>query len=205
MAEVTTYSFQEGLLDTVLGAMRPIEVVDDRGTVAGRIVRGELDGCERSGTFRYEPAGGAPTEVGVRRMTARTVLGRLLRPTYVVTHGEERWELKDLPGENILYFALAGEVAGLRLDAREDWDGSIEVVAREPGDRSKRGARRVCRFNSGDLLVRTAVRVDEALLGRLCDAPDPRGTALFGVLVLLPFLHRVYRQESSLIDELFFG
>ena len=80
MAEVTTYSFQEGLLDTVLGAMRPIEVVDDRGTVAGRIVRGELDGCERSGTFRYEPAGGAPTEVGVRRMTARTVLGRLLRP-----------------------------------------------------------------------------------------------------------------------------
>ena len=162
MAEVTTYSFQEGLLDTVLGAMRPIEVVDDRGTVAGRIVRGELDGCERSGTFRYEPAGGAPTEVGVRRMTARTVLGRLLRPTYVVTHGEERWELKDLPGENILYFALAGEVAGLRLDAREDWDGSIEVVAREPGDRSKRGARRVCRFNSGDLLVRTAVRAGPA-------------------------------------------
>ena len=87
----------------------------------------------------------------------------------------------------------------------QDREGSIEVVAREPGDRSKRGARRVCRFNSGDLLVRTAVRVDEALLGRLCDAPDPRGTALFGVLVLLPFLHRVYRQESSLIDELFFG
>lgn len=206
MIPTVTLAFQEGPLDTIVGELRPIEVVDERGGLVGRITRGEIDGCERAGTFRFEPLGGAATQVGVRRMTARTVLGRLLRPTYDVTHGSERWEFKDLPGENILYFAVDGEVAGRRLTVREDWDGSVEVVAREPGG----GARReIARFTPGDVLTRTAIRIDEAALSGTAlertDGADPRGTALFGTLVLLPFLYRVYRQESGLVDELFFG
>lgn len=202
MIPTVTLSYQEGPLDTIVGKLRPVEVVDHLGGLAGRITRGEIEGCERTGTFRFEPVGGAATQLGVRRMTARTVLGRLLRPTYDVTHGDGRWELKDLPGENILYFAVDGEVAGRRLTVREDWDGSVEVVARDPGG----GKREVSRFAPGDVLTRTTVRIDEAALAAAdeADGADPRGTALFGTLVLLPFLHRIYRQESSLVEELFF-
>lgn len=187
MSRPTTLTYQEGPLDTIVGNLRPIEVLEEAHAAVGRISRGEIEGCERSGTFRFEPATGTPTQIGVRRMTARTILGRLLRPSYTVTHGAHRWDLKELPGENLLYFAVDGVVAGRRLTAREDWDGSVEVVARNASGVDKK---EVARFSPGDMLTRTTVRVHEAQF----DAPDPRETALFGVLVLLPFLYRMHRQ-----------
>lgn len=208
MTEIRTFTFREGVLDIVVSAMRPIEVRDDAGDVIGRIVRGQLEGCEKSGTFRFEPGEGAATTLGVRKVTARSILGRLLRPTYVVEHEGQQWELKDLPGENIIYFAVAGDVDGHRLRIRQNWDDSVEVKTRREGagrgDGSGGGSGdvRLARFETGEILARTTVEIDVSLLGA---ESDPRGTALFGTLLLLPFLHRIYSEESGIVEDVFFG
>lgn len=206
MTRTSTYGFREGTLDTVRRSMRTVAVHRDDGELVGRVVRGELAGCERTGTFRWESIGGAATTVGIRRATWRSAVGRLLRPTYAVTHrpdvtapaeGEPpapvHDELKEIWGENVLYFAVDGTVQGRRVVARADWDGSVEV--REQGEDGGR-PRRVARFHSGGMFSLTRVEVDHEAAGTTRDG------ALFGVLMLLPFVARLHREESSLIEEL---
>ena len=125
MTRTSTYGFREGTLDTVRRSMRTVAVHRDDGELVGRVVRRELAGCERTGTFRWESIGGAATTVGIRRATWRSAVGRLLRPTYAVTHRPEvtapaegeppapvHDELKEIWGENVLYFAVDGTVQG---------------------------------------------------------------------------------------------
>lgn len=201
------YTYREGTLDTVRRRMKTVAVEDGGGQLVGRVVRGEIPGCEGTGTFRWESPAGDATQVGVRKMTVRSVLGRLLRPTYTVTHttgaaqaeaGVEVGRLKDRIGENILYFAVEGTVDGHRVVAMADWDGTVTVDVRPEGAKKVR----IGRFSAGGLVTRTQVLVDEDALAELCDGADPRSTALFGLLILLPFLHRIYTEESSLIEDL---
>ena len=215
-----TYTFQEGLGDTIFSGMRTVPVVDEGGALTGRVVRGQIEGCESARTFRWEtPAGGA-TQIGVRKMTARSVLGRLLRPTYAVTHSgpqgeegaggmgtepaedEQAGVLKDRIGENILYFAVEGTVDGHRVVILEDWDGTVVMEVRTEGEGAKRRKRRIGRFSSGGLLTRTQVQVDEDVLQELCPGQAPTSTVLFGLMVLMPYIHRVHTEESGLIEEL---
>ena len=211
-----TYTFQEGLGDTIVRGMRTVPVMDEGGALTGRVVRGQIEGCESARTFRWEtPAGGA-TQIGVRKMTARSVLGRLLRPTYAVTHSgpqdaegaggvgtepaedEQAGVLKDRIGENILYFAVEGTVDSHRVVILEDWDGTVVVEVRPPRARKIR----IGRFSSGGLLSRTRVQVDEDAVQELCPGQAPADTVLFGLLILMPYIHRVYTEETGLIEEL---
>ncbi|MFB2573348.1 hypothetical protein [Micrococcus sp. IITD107] len=204
-----TYSFQEGFGDTIRRTMRTIAVVDEDGQLAGRVMRGEIEGCERARTFRWETPAGERTQIGVRTMTVRSVVGRLLRPSYAVTHagpesdgGPESDEpagvLKDRIGENILYFAVEGTVHGHRVVSLEDWDGTVVVEVRPKGAKK----RRIGRFSSGGLLTRTQVQVDEDAVQELCQGQAPTSTVLFGLLILMPYIHRVYKEEAGLIEEL---
>ena len=79
MTRTSTYGFREGTLDTVRRSMRTVAVHRDDGEFVGRVVRGELAGCERTGTFRWESIGGAATTVGIRRATWRSAVGRQIR------------------------------------------------------------------------------------------------------------------------------
>ena len=204
-----TYSFQEGFGDTIRRTMRTIAVVDEDGQLVGRVVRGEIEGCERARTFRWETPAGERTQIGVRKMTARSVVGRLLRPSYAVTHSgpdseggpesdESAGVLKDRIGEIILYFAVEGTVDSHRVVILEDWDGTIVVEVRPPGARKIR----IGRFSSGGLLSRTRVQVDEDAVQELCPGQAPADTVLFGLLILMPYIHRVYTEETGLIEEL---
>lgn len=179
------YTFREGLLDTVTTSMRSVEVRSaDGGDVIGNVVRGELEGCERAGTFRFEPRSDPSTSMGIRRGTGLEMVNRLLRPQYRMVHGGRESTFKDRPGENLLYFAVRGTVDGRRIDARADWDSSIEITA----DSTEIG-----RFDPGELLMDTRVQVTSA---------EP-GSAVFGLLMVLPFIYRIYEQESELIESLF--
>lgn len=204
-----TYSFQEGFGDTIRRTMRTIAVVDEDGQLAGRVMRGEIEGCERARTFRWETLAGERTQIGVRTMTVRSVVGRLLRPSYAVTHAgpesdggpesdESAGVLKDRIGENILYFAVEGTVHGHRVVILEDWDGTVVVEVRLKGAKK----RRIGRFSSGGLLTRTQVQVDEDAVQELCPGQAPADTVLFGLLILMPYIHRVYTEETGLIEEL---
>lgn len=208
-----TYTFQEGLGDTIFRGMRTVPVMDEGGALTGRVVRGEIEGCERARTFRWETLAGERTQIGVRTMTVRSVVGRLLRPSYAVTHagpesdgGPESDEpagvLKDRIGENILYFAVEGTVDGHRVVILEDWDGTVVMEVRTEGEGAKRRKRRIGRFSSGGLLTRTQVQVDEDVLQELCPGQAPTSTVLFGLMVLMPYIHRVHTEESGLIEEL---
>ena len=207
--ELRTYTFQEGFGDTIRRTMPTIAVVDENGQLVGRVVRGEIEGCERARTFRWETPAGERTQIGVRKMTARSVVGRLLRPSYAVTHsgpdsegGPESDEsaavLKDRIGENILYFAVEGTVDSHRVVILEDWDGTVVVEVRPPRARKIR----IGRFSSGGLLSRTRVQVDEDAVQELCPGQAPADTVLFGLLILMPYIHRVYTEETGLIEEL---
>ena len=207
--ELRTYTFQEGFGDTIRRTMPTIAVVDENGQLVGRVVRGEIEGCERARTFRWETPAGERTQIGVRKMTARSVVGRLLRPSYAVTHSgpdseggpesdESAGVLKDRIGENILYFAVEGTVHGHRVVILEDWDGTVVVEVRPPRARKIR----IGRFSSGGLLSRTRVQVDEDAVQELCPGQAPADTVLFGLLILMPYIHRVYTEETGLIEEL---
>lgn len=207
--ELRTYTFQEGFGDTIRRTMPTIAVVDENGQLVGRVVRGEIEGCERARTFRWETPAGERTQIGVRKMTARSVVGRLLRPSYAVTHSgpdseggpesdESAGVLKDRIGENILYFAVEGTVDSHRVVILEDWDGTVVVEVRPPRARKIR----IGRFSSGGLLSRTRVQVDEDAVQELCPGQAPADTVLFGLLILMPYIHRVYKEEAGLIEEL---
>ena len=207
--ELRTYTFQEGFGDTIRRTMPTIAVVDENGQLVGRVVRGEIEGCERARTFRWETPAGERTQIGVRKMTARSVVGRLLRPSYAVTHSgpdreggpesdESAGVLKDRIGENILYFAVEGTVDSHRVVILEDWDGTVVVEVRPPRARKIR----IGRFSSGGLLSRTRVQVDEDAVQELCPGQAPADTVLFGLLILMPYIHRVYTEETGLIEEL---
>lgn len=207
--ELRTYTFQEGFGDTIRRTMPTIAVVDENGQLVGRVVRGEIEGCDRARTFRWETPAGERTQIGVRKMTARSVVGRLLRPSYAVTHSgpdseggpesdESAGVLKDRIGENILYFAVEGTVDSHRVVILEDWDGTVVVEVRPPRARKIR----IGRFSSGGLLSRTRVQVDEDAVQELCPGQAPADTVLFGLLILMPYIHRVYTEETGLIEEL---
>lgn len=209
MLDPTVYGFREGLLDTVRRDMKVIPVQREDGELVGRVVRGELPGCEARGTFRWESVSGAATVLGVRAATWRTGFGRLIAPTYDVRHWPDTVQdteaplpdpldatLKDRWGENILYFAVAGEVDGRELLVRDDWDGSVEVLDRTADAATgRRGKQVVGRLHQGSL-THTRVTVDHG-------AGIERESALFGVMVLLPFARRVWERDSEIIGELF--
>lgn len=197
---MNVYRFREGLLDTVTASIRPLDVSGPDGPV-GRIVRGELEGTERAGTFCWQPdaarlPGAAPVTLGIVSGTSRArgggvrgMIGRLARrvvaPEYLVVSGDERWTLRDKLGENVLYFAVSGEMAGQRLVARSDWDDSVEVTL---------DGERVGRLRPATAFEQTEVEIDASL--------DPT-TPVFGVLLLLVFVHRIHSSESALVEELF--
>ncbi|WP_197679958.1 hypothetical protein [Microlunatus soli] len=179
---MSAYTLCEGLLDTVITPMRAVEVKTQDGRRIGHVVRGDVADCERTGTFRFEPTSGPSTSMGIVGATARTILHRLLRPSYILLHERQRWTLHDLPGENLLYFAVAGTVQARRLVARLDWDDSVQITA---------DGAEVGRVDPGDLLLDTRLRADDDL--------DP---PLFGLIMLIPFIYRVYEQEAELIESL---
>lgn len=209
MLDPAVYAFREGLLDTVRRDMKVIPVQREDGELIGRVTRGELPGCETRGTFRWESIGGAATVLGVRAGTWKSGIGRLIAPTYVVRHWPDTVQdtdaplpdpldatLKDRWGENILYFAVEGEVDGRELLARDDWDGSVEVVDRTTDAATGRRRKQVVgRLQQGSL-THTRVTVDHG-------AGIERESALFGVLVLLPFARRVWARDSAILGELF--
>ena len=43
---------------------------------------------------------------------------------------------------------------------------------------------------------------DEDAVQELCQGQAPTSTVLFGLLILMPYIHRVYKEEAGLIEEL---
>lgn len=178
------YAYRPGLLSTIMRSMSEVVVRDENEQSVGRIVRGVLPGCERAGTFRYEPETGSPTTLGIGSIR-RSWVARLVRPEYRIEHAGEEHRLTDSLGENLLYFSVGGQLRGQRFAARQDWDDSVEVT----WDRA-----RIARWQIGTLSGDVRVDVDT-------DGPaaDP-GSLLFGVTVLLPFMHMIHSDESELIS-----
>lgn len=181
---MNVYSFQEGVFDSVAKSMNPLDVKASDGSIVGVVTRGEIPGCEATGTFQFTPVAGQHTRMGVRKGTRRSMISRLLRPSYELIHEGQADRFVDRLGENFLYFAVKGKLRGRQIDAREDWDGSINVT--DQGER-------VGRFRPGGLLVDTQVQTREF---------EP-GSAGFGLMVLLPLMYRIYKDESDALSSLF--
>ncbi len=178
------YSFHEGAFDSVTKSMEPVNVLASDGSIAGVITRGKIPGCEIAGTFQFTPETGPHTSIGVRRATMRSAFSRLFRPTYEVIHDGVADIFVDRLGENFLYFAVKGQLNGGAITAREDWDGSVVVTAQRKA---------LGRFQPGGVLARTRVEIAEAV----------PGTAEFGLLILLPLIHSIYKDESDAVASLF--
>ena len=178
------YLFREGAFDSVQKSMRPIGVQESDGSPVGEISRGEIAGCEASGTFQFTPRIGQPTRMGVRRGTLRTAVSRLLQPRYDILHDGQHGHLVERFGENLLYFAVRGKLSGRQVDAREDWNGSVKVTTQ---------GEEIGRFHPGGLLTDTRVEITR----------DDPGSAEFGLMILLPLIHRIYKDESDAIASLF--
>ncbi len=181
---MNAYSYQEGVLDSLAESMRPVSVRASDGSTVGVITRGAIPGCEATGTFEFAPRTGQNTLMGVRKGTLRTALSRLLRPRYAIVHDNRADEFVELLGENFLYFAVSGALQGRKIKAREDWDGSVEVTSQGV---------EIGRFHPGGLLAETRVEVAKFM----------PGSAGFGLMVLLPFIHRIYKDESDALASLF--
>lgn len=181
---MNVYSFQEGVLDSVVKAMRPLDVRASDGSFIGAVTRGEIPGCEATGTFQFTPETGDPTSMGVRKGTLGSAISRVFRPSYEVIHGGKSGQFVDRLGENFLYFAVKGKLHGRQIDAREDWDGSVKVTAQ---------GTEIGRFRTGGFLADTRVETGEF----------KPGSAEFGLLVLLPLIHRIYKDESDVLASLF--
>lgn len=178
-----TYAYREGLFDSVTTSMRPIDVRNSDDSTVGSITRGDRPGCEKTGTFCFTPLSGPATTMGIRTGTVRTVVSRLLKPSYEFEHHQTTEVFSDRLGENFLYFAVSGTLHGQRILAREDWNGSIKVTAR--GDE-------IGRFRAGGMLTKTSIDVANF-------TPE---SAQFGLLILLPLIHRIYKDEVELLDSL---
>lgn len=177
------YMLQEGLADNLVLGMRPVPVTTEAGAEIGRVVRGELEGCERRATFRFEPVEGDATTLGVHVAGILGKLARLVAPRYRVVQGERTGELRDSPGENLLYFAVRGELDGRTLVARSDWDDTIEVTY---------DGRKIARLAPGAALAATEVRIVADLV--------PADLA-FQAVVLLVFIARLYADESDVVEQ----
>lgn len=179
------YRLQEGLADNLTERLRPIEVRSDAGEVIGIVDRGSIPGAERAATFRFTPVDGEPTTLGVDVHGLKGKLSRLIRPRYLIAQGARTGALADKPGENLLYFALSGTVDGHALTAREDWDGAVHVTV----DGTK-----IARIESRSVLEQTQVEIDVQTIP---------ADILFGTIVLLVFMIRLYKDEAGLIEALF--
>lgn len=181
---MNVYSFQEGIFDSVTTSMKPVNVLARDGSIVGTITRGKIPGCETTGTFQFTPETGHYTSIGVRKGTLRSAIFRLLRPSYDVIHDGKTDQFAERLGENFLYFAVRGELHGRQIDAREDWDGSVKVTAQ---------GKEIGRFRAGGFLADTRVEIAAFKLG----SPE------FGLLVLLPLIHRIYKDETDALASLF--
>lgn len=179
-----TYAYREGAFDSVSASMRPIDVRASDDSSVGTITRGSRPDCEVSGTFRFTPVSGKPTTMGICKGKGRAAVSRLLKPRYEFEHDEVIEVFSDRLGENFLYFAVSGTLRGQPILAREDWNGSIKVSAH---------GTEMGRFRAGGLLTRTSIDIED---------PIP-GSAEFGLLILLPLIHRIYKDEVALLDALF--
>lgn len=179
------YSLQEGVADSLGRRMRSVEVVTEARHLVGRVVRGTLDGCERSGTFRFEPLTGPATTLGVDTAGWRGKVARVVAPRYRAVQGERSAELKDRLGENLLGFAVSGTVEGRPISATEGWSGAVSVTI---------DGEKVGRIVAGSVLERTALEISVDLVPADLE---------FGLVVLLTFMYRLYADESALVGSLF--
>ncbi|MBG0741497.1 hypothetical protein IV500_19215 [Paeniglutamicibacter antarcticus] len=181
---MNVYSFQEGAFYSMTKSMKPVNVLASDGSIVGIITRGKIPGCEITGTFQFTPETGQHTSIGVRKGTLRSAISRLLRPSYEVIHDGKTDQFVERFGENFLYFAVRGELHGRQINAREDWDGSVKVTAQ---------AKEIGCFCPGGFLADTRVEI----------AASKPGSPEFGLLVLLPLMHRIYKAESDALTSLF--
>lgn len=124
-----------------------------------------------------------PTSLGVRQATLKSFVRRLLGPEFALIREDQSWALKERIGENLIHFALSGEVAGTKVLAHGDGETVVKVDGVQVGGFST---------ELGECEVSV---VDGSI------AADPSSTH-FALVILLPLMQKLYDHEASLAEEI---
>lgn len=154
---------------------------EDNKTV-GSIEKTDISGCEKGHSFSLTLNDGTTTMIGIKKRGIKN----FLTATYVIKTEDTTYMLKDKAGDNLLYFCILGEIDGKSIRIEENWQNEIEV---------KIERLHIATIKKDEFSLKSFILIEDDFA---------ESSTFFAITVLMYFMHKIYKNESSFIESLLF-